>query len=102
MITFQHGGRIEIGECVFLGEGTRVWSAMNIKIGDRVLIAYNVNIHDSVSHPSDPVLRHQEFLYTYENHIPMPNNSLSAKEVVIGNDVWIGFNVTILKGVNRR
>jgi len=45
-------------------------------------------------------IRHEEFLYSYYNHKPMPNDNLLAKQIVIGDDVWIGFNVTILKGVH--
>ncbi len=97
--TMQHGGMVKIGEHVFIGEHTRIWSSASITIGDRVLISHNVNIHDNNSHLLDKHLRHQEFIYVYENHKPFPHNQLPEMGIVIGDDVWIGFNATILKGV---
>src|SRR4029077_18226593 len=49
-IIFPQGGRIKIGEKTFGGAGTRIWSAASITIGNYVLIAHNVNIHDNISH----------------------------------------------------
>lgn len=97
--TMQHGGIIKIGQHVFIGEHTRIWSSSSITIGNRVLISHNVNIHDNNSHLLDKYLRHQEFKYVYETHKPFPHHQLPEKEIIIGNDVWIGFNATILKGV---
>jgi acetyltransferase-like isoleucine patch superfamily enzyme len=97
--TMQHGGNIKIGKHVFIGENSRIWSSASITIGDRVLISHNVNIHDNNSHLLDKDLRHQEFKYVYETHKPFPHIQLPEKEIIIGDDVWIGFNVTILKGV---
>jgi acetyltransferase-like isoleucine patch superfamily enzyme len=99
LLTFNHGGEIAIGEYCFLGEQSRIWSAGKISIGDRVLISHNVNIHDNNSHSLDPQVRNREFIYSYTHHSPMPNSSLPASEIVIEDDVWIGFNSTILKGV---
>ncbi len=98
--TMQHGGSIKVGQHVFIGEHTRIWSSASIIIGNRVLISHNVNIHDNNSHALEKVLRHQEFKYVYETHKPYPHDNLSEKAIVIGDDVWIGFNVTIFKGVN--
>jgi acetyltransferase-like isoleucine patch superfamily enzyme len=97
--TMQHGGEIKVGHYVFIGEHTRIWSSVSIKIGNRVLISHNVNIHDNNSHALDKILRHEEFKYVYETHKPYPHENLSEKEIIIGDDVWIGFNVTIFKGV---
>ena len=44
---FKQGGEIQIGDFCYLGENSKIWSAQSIKIGDRVLIAHNVNIHDN-------------------------------------------------------
>jgi acetyltransferase-like isoleucine patch superfamily enzyme len=98
--TMQHGGKIKVGQYVFIGEHTRIWSSVSITIGNRVLISHNVNIHDNNSHALDKVLRHEEFKYVYETHKPYPHENLSEKEIIIGDDVWIGFNVTIFKGVH--
>ena len=97
--TLQHGGIIKVGQNVFIGENTRIWSSDSIIIGDRVLISHNVNIHDNNSHLLDKDFRHKEFMYVYEKHIPYPHTNLPEKEIIIGDDVWIGFNATIMKGV---
>lgn len=97
---FSQGGRIEIGNDCYVGEDTRIWSARSIKIGNRVLISHNVNIHDNISHPINHKDRHKDFLRILgENNISSSEFDLRANPVVIGDDVWIGFNVTILKGV---
>jgi acetyltransferase-like isoleucine patch superfamily enzyme len=97
--TMQHGGIVKVGKHVFIGEHTRIWSSVSIEIGERVLISHNVNIHDNNSHALDKELRHEEFKYVYENHKPFLHDNLPEKPIKIGDDVWIGFNVTILKGV---
>ncbi|MES1217890.1 MAG: acyltransferase [Bacteroidota bacterium] len=98
LLVFKHGGQIEIGNDCFIGEGTRIWSAKNITIGNRVLIAHNVNIHDQISHPLDSKIRHDDYKLIFEKGL-QDNVDYNEKEVVIEDDVWIGFNVTILKGV---
>jgi acetyltransferase-like isoleucine patch superfamily enzyme len=99
LMTFGHGGQITIGNHSFVGPGTRIWSAKKISIGDRVLIAHDVNIHDNISHPLDSFERHKDQLYVIEKGGFQPANNLNEKEIVIEDDVWIGFNTTILKGV---
>lgn len=98
LLIYKHGGEIRIGDYCFLGEGSRIWSSHMVSIGDRVLIAHNVNIHDNNSHPTDPALRHSHFVDIITNGHPN-NIDLNEKPVTIGNDAWIGFNSVILKGV---
>jgi acetyltransferase-like isoleucine patch superfamily enzyme len=97
--TFGHGGRIEIGDWCYVGEGTRIWSAASIRIGHRVLISHDVNIHDTNSHPRDAAERHAHFVAIVERGHPRSMDNIHAEPVVIGDDVWIGFNSTVLKGV---
>lgn len=100
LLIFAHEGKIEIGKDCYLGEGTRIWSAASIKIGDRVLISHNVNIHDTNSHSLEPDLRHQQFLEIMTNGHPVSNRyDIDSKSIQIEDDVWIGFNSIILKGV---
>ena len=51
LLTFAHGGEIQIGEWCYLGEGSRIWSAASIVIGNRVLISHAANIFDNLTHP---------------------------------------------------
>lgn len=97
---FRQGGEIDIGDYCFIGENSRIWSVSSIKIGDRVLISHGVNIHDTISHPIDHIKRHDD----YKRILGLSNSKPSdfdtkPEPVVIKNDVWIGFNSIILKGV---
>jgi acetyltransferase-like isoleucine patch superfamily enzyme len=97
---FPHGGRILIGRDCYLGDGSRIWSAESVIIGDRVYISHNVNIHDTNSHSLNPEMRHQHFLDIMSTGHPHENTvDIASQAVFIEDDVWIGFNSTILKGV---
>jgi acetyltransferase-like isoleucine patch superfamily enzyme len=98
LLVFKHGGRISIGSYCFVGPQTRIWSAKNITIGDRVLISHNVNIHDNISHPLDSKERHLDFA-RYLEHGLADSIDLKEADVIIEDDVWLGFNCVILKGV---
>jgi acetyltransferase-like isoleucine patch superfamily enzyme len=100
LLTFAHGGTINIGEWCYLGENSRIWSAENINIGNRVLISHNVNIHDTDGHPINSEARHQHFKEILTERHPSKDLGIAADSIIIEDDVWIGFNSTILKGVN--
>ena len=100
LLVFRHGGQIRLGPYVYVGPGARIWSAVSVSIGSHVLISHGVNIHDTNSHPIDCNLRrqHTEFIL---NHGVLPTSSYETAEapVHIDDDVWVGFNAVILKGV---
>jgi len=98
LFLFGHGGRIEMGDYCYLGFNSRIWSAKNIKIGNRVLISHNCNIFDNDTHPLDPDARHQQFIDIITTGHPKQID-LREEEVVIEDDVLIGANATVLKGV---
>ena len=98
LFTFHHDGEITIGDYCFIGPLSKIWSAKKIIIGNRVLIAHNVNIHDNISHPINSELRHQEFVEFIKTGIHEAVD-LKGQDIVIEDDVWIGFNSIILKGV---
>ena len=99
LLLYAHGGEISIGQYCYVGKGTRIWSCCHIKIGDRVLIAHDVNIHDNISHPLESNLRHQH--YKHIATIGHPKNGLDLREkpILIDDDAWIGFGSSILRGV---
>jgi acetyltransferase-like isoleucine patch superfamily enzyme len=100
LLVFSHGGKISMGSDCYLGENSRIWSGESVSIGDRVFVSHNVNIHDTNSHSIDPNLRHQHFLAIMSTGHPRENNvDIVSQAVVIEDDVWIGFNSAILKGV---
>ena len=98
LLIFKHGGEITVGEDSFIGPQSRIWSASKISIGNRVLISHNVNIHDNNSHDLNANKRHEEFLKIFKTGLP-ENANYNEKPIVIEDDVWIGFNSTIAKGV---
>jgi acetyltransferase-like isoleucine patch superfamily enzyme len=100
LLTFRHGGQIDIGQWCYVGEGTRIWSAEHIQIGNRVLIAHNVNIHDTNSHPLNAHERHHHFSEIVRHGHPAMIHTIESSAIHIGDDVWIGFNSIILKGVD--
>lgn len=100
LLVFPQGGSITIGESCYLGQGSRIWSAAGIAIGHRVLISHNVNIHDTNGHPLDARERHLHYMnIIQEGHPRAGDLDVKAEPITIGDDVWIGFNSIILKGV---
>lgn len=78
-----------IGDNTFVGHNTTFIASQKISIGSHCLIAGNVEIRDNDGHPFD-------FMARRNNLPPLPE---SVKPVRIGDDVWIGTGVLILKGV---
>lgn len=79
-------------------------SGKNIHVGDEFLANYNVTILDIAPvHIGDHVMIGPNTLIVTVNHPLSPRGRRQhlgqAKPVVIGNDVWIGGNCTILPGV---
>lgn len=98
LIVYDYAGEIKIGNDCFVGQGSRIWSSSKITIGNRVLISHNVNIHDNNSHPLDPIERHNHYKHIMSKGLNL-QIPLNEKDIIIEDDVWIGFNSTILKGV---
>jgi len=98
LFIFAHGGAIRIGDWCYVGEGSRIWSASSIEIGDRVLISHSANIFDSLTHPLQAAARHAQVRQILEQGHPL-DTSLDEKPVKIGNDAWIGAGAMILRGV---
>ena len=96
---FAHGGAIEIGDYCYVGDHTRIWSMTSIRIGNRVLISHNVNIHDNIAHSLSASDRHQHFDQIIGTGHPKQLPRVPSQPVVIEDDAWIGFNATVLKGV---
>lgn len=98
LLVFRHGGAIRIGDWCYIGEASRVWSASEVNIGNRVLISHNVNVHDCDSHSHDADARHQQFRAIATSGHPERLEGINSRPVVIEDDVWIGFNCIVLKG----
>jgi acetyltransferase-like isoleucine patch superfamily enzyme len=98
LLTFWNGGKITIGRWCYIGESTRIWSQSSISIGDYVLIAHLVDIHDTNSHPIDWRERRLDTEAILSGGYRAPTQTVSAP-VTIEDDAWIGFKATVMKGV---
>ena len=97
-LSTEENGMISIGNYSYITNASLV-SSEKIWIGKRVFMAGGVTIADSDFHPLNPAARLQDTiaLSTIGNNKRRPQ--IKSKPVIIEDDVWIGFNATILKGV---
>jgi acetyltransferase-like isoleucine patch superfamily enzyme len=88
----NNASMIELGDNVSIGPRATIYAIYKkIIIGNNVLIGPNVtmvNGDHSIRKIGVPIINNQEKL---------PNDDA---EIIVEDDVWIGANVTILKGVN--
>ena len=92
----ERGGEIVIGNRTFVGRSNLV-CYRNLTIGDDVIMSWGVTIVDHDSHSVEWQKRKEdvrEWALNRKvwNHVPQA-------PVTIANKVWIGFNVSVLKGV---
>lgn len=100
LLVFGYGGEISIGDNSYIGKDSNIWSADQIEIGDNVLISHNVNIIDTNSHEINYLERAEAFCDLIKEGPPKINKfHVPASRIVIEDNVWISFNVIILKGV---
>jgi len=78
-----------IGDNTYLGYGLDIMLADKVVIGSNVMIANEVRIISYDAHPIDPIkrLRNEEA------------DKTGSAEIIIEDNVWIGMNSIILKGV---
>lgn len=81
----DYGNHIEVGKNFFANYNCTILDVAKVKIGDNCQFAPNVAIY-TAGHPIHPVTRNS--LYEY------------GKEIVIGNNVWLGGNVIVCPGVH--
>jgi len=102
LLVYRHGGKIMVGNNCYLGHRSDIWSMDSVIIGDRVLISHDCQIHDGTAHSLDPKERAAHFTAILETGHPQTWADLPgvrSAPVIIEDDVWISFGVTILKGV---
>lgn len=80
----DYGSNISLGDHVFMNFNCCILDVMEVKIGNNVMLAPNVQIY-TATHPLEAKARNsgREF----------------AKGITIGNDVWIGGGAIICPGV---
>lgn len=80
----DYGSHIEVGKNFFANYNCTILDVAKVKIGDYCQMAPNVSIY-TAGHPVHPDTRNSMYEY--------------GKEVIIGNNVWIGGNTVICPGV---
>jgi acetyltransferase-like isoleucine patch superfamily enzyme len=91
-------GRIVIGRCCYLCAAVLLAEA-ELRFGDYVMVGWNTVIADTDFHPLDPAQRVADAVACSPLGQGRPRPPIARQPVVIGDDVWIGPAVTILKGV---
>lgn len=87
-VSLRNGARIRIGRASHIGERCYLWagdSTGRIIIGDHVSLAPEVFLTSSD--------------YQFKAGVPFRNQPKQEKDIVIGNDVWLGARVVITAGV---
>lgn len=93
-VQFNYGCHTFIGENFFANFNTTILDDGKIFIGDNVMFGPNASLMAS----SHPLIHEERTAMKYEDgHVSV---SEYAKEIHIGNNVWIACNVVVLGGVH--
>jgi acetyltransferase-like isoleucine patch superfamily enzyme len=99
------GGRITVGDGVFINGATSVISRSSIEIGNGVTIAWGCMIYDHDSHSLsylDRIADHDQTLIDFAtgNMVAHKNwSKVATAPIRICDYAWLGFDVVVLKGV---
>ncbi len=98
-------GIVKIGDNTFVG-GCTVISHTAVTIGNYVQIAWGTYLYDHNAHSIDLLQRRNDIIDEYksvsENHSDTANKDwevVRSSPITIEDDVWIGMNCIILRGV---
>jgi acetyltransferase-like isoleucine patch superfamily enzyme len=92
-------GRCKVGDFTLLN-GALIMADERIEIGAHCLVSWNVGIADSDFHPLEAAQRRLDSMALapfYKDRPPRP--PLRTAPVIIKDNVWIGMNAVVLKGV---
>lgn len=90
--------RVEIGDYCYLASAILLCE-QEIRIGNYVVLGWNTTIADTDFHPIAPAERIADAIACSPLGKGRPRPAAGRQPVIIEDDVWIGPNVTILKGV---
>lgn len=95
-----YGGKIQIGNRTYIGPDSIIQSKESVVIGNNVIIANNVLIVDNNNHPTDPQMRLKMSACDDFLHDELWSwKYAESKPIVIEDNVWIGRDSRIMKGV---
>lgn len=92
-------GRVRIGNYCYFNNAILLCE-LELSIGSYVVLGWNVTIADTDFHPIGPAERIADAIACSPLGQGRPRPQLVRRPVVIEDDVWIGPNATILKGVH--
>jgi acetyltransferase-like isoleucine patch superfamily enzyme len=96
-ISFEEsGGKIQIGNRTFVGRSHLV-CYRSLIIGDDVIMSWGITVVDHDSHSIEWEKRQNDVRDWGKGQKDWQH--IAHAPVVIGNKAWVGFNVSILKGV---
>jgi len=100
-------GEIDIGNGTYIGAGTHLVSCKKIFIGNNVMISFNVWIYDNNAHSLRQDFRAEDIklmILNYKKARSLEYNKnwdvVKKDDIIIEDDVWIGFNSIILPGAH--
>jgi acetyltransferase-like isoleucine patch superfamily enzyme len=91
-------GRMSIGDYCYFTNAVLLCE-LEIRIGSYVVIGWNTTVTDTDFHPLSPAERIADAIACSPLGKGHPRPEVLRKAVLIEDNVWIGPNVTILKGV---
>jgi len=91
-------GRITIGDYCYFTNAVLLCE-LELRIGNYVVIGWNASIADSDFHPIAPAERIADAIACSPLGSGRARPTVARRAVIIEDDVWIGPNATILKGV---
>lgn len=91
-------GRMSIGDYCYFTNAVLLCE-LEIRIGNYVVIGWNTAIADTDFHPVAPAERIADAIACSPLGKGRPRPPVAKQPVIIEDDVWIGPNATILKGV---
>ena len=98
-ILVSHKGHVTMGNYCKIGVGSAIMAVNNIFIGNYTAIADKTVIVDNNNHPIDPEFRRKMRETPHGSDMRQWKHSASSP-IIIGENVWIGSNVRICKGVH--
>jgi len=91
-------GRVQIGDYCYFTNAVLLCE-LEMRIGHYVVIGWNATIGDTDCHPLNPAERIADAIACSPLGRGRPRPEIPRRPVTIEDDVWIGPNATILKGV---
>ena len=96
--SFGENGRVKIGDYCYFTNAVLLCE-LELRIGNYVVIGWNTTIADTDFHPISPSARVVDAIACSPLGRGMRRPEVARRPVIIEDDVWIGPNSTILKGV---